>query len=67
MTMNNDVDAWNAITWKMCQLNDSTMIKKWLDVIDMNKDIHGVAYMDYDHMIFHYISKWLPNDIKMMV
>jgi hypothetical protein len=39
MTMNNDVDAWCVITWKTCQFNDFTMIKKWLDVIDMNKDI----------------------------
>jgi hypothetical protein len=65
MTMNNDVDAWSAITWKTCQLNDSTMIKKWLDVIDMNKDIHRVAYMDYDHMTFHYdyqmTLKWWYN------
>jgi len=43
------------------------MIKKWLDVIDMNKDIHRVTYMDYDHIAFHYDSEWLPNDIKMMV
>jgi hypothetical protein len=57
----------SAITWKVCQLNDSKMIKKWLDAIDMNKNIHRDAYMDYDHMTFHYDSKWLPNDIKMMV
>jgi hypothetical protein len=46
-------------------INDSTMIKKWLDVIDMNKDIHRVAYMDYDHMTFHYdyqtTLKWWYN------
>jgi hypothetical protein len=27
MIMNNDADAQSAITWTMCQLNDSTMTK----------------------------------------
>jgi hypothetical protein len=67
MTMNNVVDACCAITWKTCQLYDFIMIKKWLNVIDMNEDIYRVTYMDYDHVVFHYDSKWLPNDIKMMV
>lgn len=67
MTMNNDADAQSAITWTMCQLNDSIMTKNWLNVIDMNKYIHRVAYMDCDHMTFHYDSKWLPNDNKMMI